>query len=48
MDPGLYSRIENGKQMPSVPSLIAIGKALGLADLAALERYWSSATGGPS
>ena len=40
IDLGLYSRIENGQQMPSVANLIALGRVLNLPDLVALERYW--------
>jgi len=39
IDRGTLSRIERGKLRPSVPHLIALGRALGLRDLVdALER----------
>jgi transcriptional regulator with XRE-family HTH domain len=40
IDPGMLSRIETGKQRPSVPVLIRLGKVLDVPELVALERYW--------
>jgi transcriptional regulator with XRE-family HTH domain len=41
IDQAQISRVENGKELPSLRYLLRVGKALGIRDLVALERFRS-------